>query len=98
MKNSKELFQSSPSFQAFKAMRESAAFEPACNAALLGLIESMPTSGDPSKSWDAHCQITGARKAFEILSNLHVPEEREKPTPQPTPYDNLSNLKPKHRP
>lgn len=96
MKNSKELFQTSPAFQGFKSMRESTAFEPACNAAIMGLIESMPTSADPAKAWDSWLQILGARKAFEILSNLHVPETQERPTPQPTPYDHL--IKPKHRP
>lgn len=96
MKTSKELFQSSPAFKDFQAMRSSPAFEAACNAAILGLIESLPISGDPSKSWDGLCQVNGARKAFEILSNLHVPESQERPAQPPTPYDKITN--PKHRP
>jgi hypothetical protein len=84
MRTSKDLFQTSPAFRDFQALRASAAFEPACNAAILGLIESLPTAADPAKAWDCYLQIVGARKAFEILSRLHEPDEERKPEAWPT--------------
>jgi len=97
MRTSKQLFQSSPAFKEFQAMLASPAFEPACNAAILGLIESLPaTAADPSKSWDCYLQIVGARRVLEILSQLHEPETT--PTPQKWPtlkYDDGTPKQPR---
>jgi len=85
MRTSKELFQSSPAFADFSQILTNRAFEPACSAALLGLIESLPAhSADPSKAWDAYLQIVGARRVLEILSELHVKDEPSKAVPFPT--------------
>jgi len=85
MRTSKELFQASQAFNDFKDILTNRAFEPACSAALLGLIESMPAhSADPSKAWDAYLQIVGARRVLGILSELHVKDELPRPTVFPT--------------
>ena len=79
MRTSKELFQSSHAFNNFKDILTNRAFEPACSAALLGLIESLPAhSADPSKAWDAYLQIVGARRVLQIFSELHVKDEPRK--------------------
>lgn len=79
MRAAKELFQSSPEFKNFQAIVASTAFEPACNAALLCLIEELPEkTADPSKAWDCYLQIVGARRFIDMLSQLHVPPEKEK--------------------
>ena len=84
MRTSKELFRTSPAFKDFQTMLSSPAFEPACNAALVGLMESLPTAADPSKAWDSYLQIVGARKVLEIFSRLHEPETQQKSEPWPT--------------
>lgn len=66
-------------------MLASPAFEPACNAALLGLIESLPANAaDPSRAWDCYLQIVGARAVLHKLSELHLPEEEAKREHWPT--------------
>lgn len=42
----------------------------ACTIALAEMQMNMPESGDPSKSWDSHCQMVGARKYLSYLLNL----------------------------
>lgn len=79
MRSAKDLFQSSPAYKDYQQMIASPAFEPACNAALLAMIEDMPQAvSEPSKSWDAHCQIVGARNLIQKLSELHVPDNEDK--------------------
>lgn len=79
MRTAKELFRSSPDFKGYQEIIANAAFESACNAALLVMIEDLPKhTGAPSDSWDAHCQIVGARKVLEKLSELHLKDEPEK--------------------
>lgn len=76
MITSKALFQSSPAFAEFKTFRASAAWESACNAALMGLVEALPSQAtEPSKSWDCYLQILGARAVLDIFSRLHEPDE-----------------------
>lgn len=76
MRTAKELFRSSPDFKGYQEIVANAAFESACNAALLVMIEDLPKhTGDPAASWDCHCQIVGARKVLEKLSELHLKDE-----------------------
>jgi hypothetical protein len=97
MRTSKQLFQSSAAFKEFQTMLASPSFEPACHAALASFVESLPTStAEPSKSWDAHCQIVGARRVLEILSTLHEPDTT--PTPQKWPTLKYDDGTPKPRP
>ena len=78
-------------------MLASPAFEPACNAAILGLVESLPESAaEPSKAWDSYLQIIGARHVLEILSRLHEPDTT--PTPQKWPSLKYDAAKPTTRP
>lgn len=87
MITAKQLFQTSPQFKDFQTLLASPAFEPACNAALLDLIESMPMSvGDPSKAWDCYGQIVGARLVLAKLSQLHLRDEELKPEPPAWKY------------
>jgi hypothetical protein len=86
MRTSKALFQASPVFKEFNALLTNPAFESACKTALTSFVESLPEStAEPSKSWDSYCQILGARRVLEILSQLHEPET----TPTPTKWPSL---------
>lgn len=98
MRSSKELFHASAEYKAhFNALVSNPAFEGACNAALLGLVEELPERvADPSKSWDAYLQIVGARRVLELLSSLHVPEEKAKNVK--APEINYGAVNPKYRP
>jgi hypothetical protein len=61
-------------------------FMRACDYALLVLGEEMPAAADPSKGWDSHSQMTGARRVLEILKDLPNPEKERKRTAEPTIY------------
>lgn len=54
-------------------------FQVACEYALLVLIHEQPEAIDPSKGWDSHSQLVGARRVLEILKTLHHEEEASKP-------------------
>lgn len=85
MRTAKELFRASSAFKDFQVMLASPAFEPACNAALLTLIESLPANAaDPSKAWDCYLQIVGARAVLQKLSELHLSDESAKREQWPT--------------
>lgn len=87
MRNAKKLFQSSSVFKDFTAILSNPAFEAACGAALMDMIESLPASvSDPSKAWDCYGQIVGARLVLEKLSQLHVPDHEPKPEPPAWQY------------
>jgi hypothetical protein len=58
-------------------------FQVACDYALLVLIQDQPEAIDPSKGWDSHSQLVGARKVLNILKTLHLPEAESKPVKQP---------------
>ena len=76
MRTAKELFRKTVYFDDYQKLISTAAFEPACHAALSTLLESFPEStADPSKSWDAHCQMVGARRVLDILNRLHEPDQ-----------------------
>lgn len=59
-------------------------FQVACEYALLALLQEQPEAIDPSKGWDSHSQLVGARRVLEILKTLHQPEEASKPEKQKT--------------
>lgn len=85
MRTPKELFHASSHFQGFQKLLESPAFEPACQAALAVLVHQFPAhTGTMNESWDAHCQIVGARRVLEILSTLHEPDVPLKQTEWPS--------------
>jgi hypothetical protein len=85
MRTAKQLFVASPAFADFQKLLASPSFEPACLAALLTLVETLPASAaDPSRAWDAYLQILGARRVLEILSTLHTPDEAPHAPPRPT--------------
>ena len=96
MKSSKTVFQESAHYLSFRAILENPSFEPACQAAILGLMESLPeSSADPSKAWDSYLQLVGARRVLETLSRLHEPDE--KPTQERWPSLNYDAGKSKTR-
>lgn len=93
MRTSKALFQSSPAFKGYQDIVANPAFESSCHAAIMGLIESLPTTAaDPSKSWDCYLQIVGARNVLDHLSRLHEPDTT--PTPQKWPSLKYDEAKP----
>jgi hypothetical protein len=72
----RERFLTSPHRAEFEKIATSAAFESACDYALLALESEMPSSlADPSKSWDYGCHMIGARRVLAILKELHVAPE-----------------------
>ena len=75
----KEAFLKSEHRQKHEEMVLTASFQTACEYALLELAQSQPEATDPSKGWDAHSQMVGARKVLEILKALHEPVKEQKP-------------------
>lgn len=63
---------------------EKESFQVACEYSLLSLLQEQPEAIDPSKGWDSHSQIVGARRVLEILKSIHLPEEASKPVKPPT--------------
>jgi hypothetical protein len=59
-------------------------FHVACEYSLLALLQEQPEATDPSKGWDSHSQMIGARRVLEILKSLHQVEEVQKPVKPPT--------------
>lgn len=60
-------------------------FNAACDYALLEMLQLQPLNvADPSKGWDAHSQMVGARKVLELLKTLHQVELEKNPSKQPT--------------
>lgn len=85
MTTAKQLLKQRQEFKAYPSLLSNEAFEPACHAALMGLVESLPPGAtDPSKAWDAYLQIVGARKVLDLLGRLHEDDEVPKPEQWPT--------------
>jgi len=60
------------------------AFQIACEYALLTLVSELPEASDPSRGWDSHSQLTGARRVLDILKTLHKLPEKPKGLKSPT--------------
>lgn len=74
----KEMFLNSPHREAHQKWVESAAADAARDAALVLLMLEQPASPDPSRGWDSHSQLVGARRVLEILFRLHLKDEAAK--------------------
>lgn len=85
MITAKKLLHGRPEYKAYPSLLSNEAFEPACHAALMELVESLPPgAADPSKAWDSYLQIVGARKVLDLLGRLHEPDATPKPEQWPT--------------
>lgn len=80
----KQAFIDSPHRKDHEVTAQKQSFQAACDYALLVLLQSQPEATDPSKGWDSHSQMIGARKVLNILKTLHLPEAESKPVKQPT--------------
>lgn len=84
----RESFQVSGSLADFKKIIALAAFEVACDYALLELQHQMPPNTtpslptDPYVGIDANAQMQGAKRVLAILKNLAEPVEQAKPIKQ----------------
>jgi len=86
----KEKFIASAHKKPFEEMIQTAAFESACDSALLALLEDTPLfPTNPSVGWDAHNQMCGARRVIDILKSLPLSVEPPKRERQKTPYHDL---------
>ena len=83
MPSPKDKFIASGHRAAMEQIAQTPAFDSACDFALLQLHHQLPDATDVSKGWDAHSQMTGGRKALEILKNLHKANQERKPAAQP---------------
>ncbi len=79
----KEHFLQSAERENWERLATSKTFQTACDAALLELVLEQPTTGTVDKGWDAHSQVVGARRFFEILSTIHLKEEPKPPLKLP---------------
>lgn len=79
----KQSFIDSPHRKDHEATTQKPSFQAACDYALLVLLQSQPDAADPSKGWDSHSQMIGARKVLDILKTLHQVEAESKPVKQP---------------
>lgn len=83
----RETFCTGPHRLTHEQQAKTESFHVACDYALLALLEELPESGDPSKAWDCHSQVVGARRVLAILRTLHeMPEEKKLPKPPSLNY------------
>lgn len=82
--HAKQAFIEGPHASAHAKLVMTEGFQAACRAALLALVEEQPEALDPSKGWDSHSQVCGARRVLDILRTLHQSQEEMKPVKPPT--------------
>lgn len=75
----REIFLTGPHKAALEQMVQTAAFEVACQTALLALVEEQPmTFNTPEESWRQGVYIAGARRVLALLSALPFKDEESK--------------------
>ena len=85
IRNARETFLNGPHKADFERIVQTAAFEAACQAAMLALVEESPTAfATPEGSWQVGVRAAGARRFVELLASLPFPESAPKPTTLPT--------------
>jgi len=83
--NARDTFRTGPHKADFERIVQTAAFEAACQAAMLALVEETPTIfATPEGSWQVGVRVSGARRFIEILANLPFPETAPKGPALPT--------------
>lgn len=80
MTSPKEQFLKSVHREAHEKWSTTVAAEAARDAALLQFIHEQPDVIDPSRSWDQHSRLLGARRILDILYNLWAKDEPAKAT------------------
>lgn len=83
IRTARETFLNGPHKAALEQMVQTAAFEAACHAALLALVEELPTH-PPEVSLQNGISIYGARRVLTLLAALPFKEEEAKRTSPPT--------------
>lgn len=66
----KQAFLESPHKDVHAKIVMTDSFQTACDYAMLAFMEELPSPADPSKGWDAHSQVCGARRVLDILKTL----------------------------
>ena len=78
MKSPRERFLETKFAKSHADLAVSDGFQLACEYATLQFISEQPSANEPTKHWDAHAQLVGARKILEILKTLADPVEPAK--------------------
>lgn len=84
----KKRFLASPAAQAHDSLVNSPAVIASVDTALLEMISLQPSADNPSKAWDAHSRIEGAKQFIRIWQNL---AREPKPLPKMSP-DHLPSV------
>lgn len=74
----KEQFLTSAHREPLEKWATTASGQSARDTALLQFVHEQPGAIDPSRAWDQHCQLVGARRILEILFNLWAKDEPSK--------------------
>lgn len=80
----KQAFLESPHKISHEKFVQTESFQTACDYALLVLVQEQPHAPDPSKGWDSHSQLIGARRVLDILKSLSEAEKQPEPVKQKT--------------
>lgn len=84
-RTAREIFRTGPHKTELEKIVQTAAFESACQAAILAIVEDGPqTFATPETSWQVGVYVAGARRALDILATLHLPEEPPKTPKSPS--------------
>jgi hypothetical protein len=85
----KQRFLKSPFAKVHAELAVSESFIVALEYALLEMVNQLPMVTDPSKQWDCHSQLIGARRYIDTLKGLATPHpEPAKPPEQTLNYAN----------
>lgn len=83
-RTAREAFLASPERAEFEKMALTQPFEAACRAAMLAYIEERHSlEHDPNDACGAHHRIIGAKQIIEILRQIHLKPDPEKPYKPP---------------
>lgn len=78
MKTPRDRFQETKFSKPHADLAVSDGFQSACEYAILQFVAEQPSAMDPTKHWDAHAQLIGARRILDILKALADPVEPPK--------------------
>lgn len=89
MKTPRDRFQETKHAKSHADLAVSDGFQSACEYAILQFVAEQPNANEPTKHWDAHAQLIGARRILDILKTLADPvEPAKKPFPEGINYGN----------
>ena len=82
-RNPKERFQRTAHRRAHELWTDTAAAQAAIEAALAEYVDRLDVQGDSLAAIQSYASLMGAKTVLQILANLHLPEQMQKPEAWP---------------